>query len=60
MGWGGFAMIAYPAEYRSSGVMTFLVGPDGKVYEQDLGIGTTDVASGIVAYNPDRSWRMVD
>ncbi|MFZ0083975.1 MAG: DUF2950 domain-containing protein, partial [Candidatus Acidiferrales bacterium] len=53
---GGFALIAYPAEYRSSGVMTFIVNQDGFVYQQDLGDQTSDLASKITAYNPDSSW----
>lgn len=56
----GFAAIAYPAEYGSTGVMTFLVGPDGTVYEQDFGPGTADIARGVVAYNPGPDWRIVD
>jgi Protein of unknown function (DUF2950) len=54
---GGFALIAYPAQYRSSGVMTFIVNKDGVVYEKDLGDETTDVASKITYYNPDDSWQ---
>jgi hypothetical protein len=53
---GGFALIAYPAEYRSSGVMTFIVNQDGVVYQQDLGDQTGDLASKTIAYNPDSSW----
>jgi hypothetical protein len=56
---GGFAMIAYPAQYHSSGVMTFLVNQDGVVYQQDLGDQTADLASKITAYNPDSSWEPV-
>jgi hypothetical protein len=55
---GGFALIAYPAQYRSSGVMTFIVNKDGTVYEKDLGDETTDVASKVTAYNPDDSWQL--
>ena len=54
---GGFALIAYPAKYGSSGVMTFIVNLDGVVYQQDLGDQTTDSASKITAYNPDSSWQ---
>jgi Protein of unknown function (DUF2950) len=54
---GGFALIAYPAQYRSSGVMTFIVNQDGVVYQQDLGEQTGDLASQIAAYNPDSSWQ---
>jgi hypothetical protein len=53
---GGFAFVAYPAEYRSSGVMTFLVGQDGVVYEKDLGKNTAAIAKGMKEYNPDSSW----
>lgn len=54
---GGFALIAYPAKYASSGVMTFIVNQDGIVYQQDLGEQTTDLASKITTYNPDSSWQ---
>jgi hypothetical protein len=54
---GGFAFMAYPAEYRSSGVMTFIVGEDGVVYEKDQGTKTEAVAGALQEYNPDRSWR---
>jgi hypothetical protein len=53
---GGFALIAYPAQYHYSGVMTFIVNQDGVVYQQDLGEQTSDLASKITAYNPDTSW----
>jgi Protein of unknown function (DUF2950) len=53
---GGFAFLAYPAAYRSSGVMTFLVGKDGVVYRKDLGPNTATIAKAITAYNLDASW----
>lgn len=53
---GGFAFVAYPAEYRSSGVMTFIVGADGVVYEKDLGKKTDNVARSMKEYNPDPGW----
>jgi hypothetical protein len=53
----GFAFLAYPAEYRSSGVMTFMVGADGVVHEKDLGRGTEVLARAMKAYDPDSSWR---
>jgi len=56
---GGFAFVAYPAEYRNSGVMTFVVGPDGTVYEKDLGPQTADLAKQMKAYNPDKTWKPV-
>jgi hypothetical protein len=53
---GGFALLAYPAQYGSSGIMTFIVNQDGVIYQQDLGEQTRDLASKITAYNPDSSW----
>jgi hypothetical protein len=53
----GFAFVAYPAVYRDSGVMTFIVGQDGVVYEKDLGKATSDRAKAIKAYDPDPSWK---
>jgi hypothetical protein len=57
---GGFAFVAYPAEYRSSGVMTFIVNESGVVYEKDLGPNTTTVATTMTGYNPDSTWHQVD
>jgi hypothetical protein len=56
---GGFALVAYPAEYQNSGVMTFLVSHQGKVYEKDLGPDTARIAGGMTAYNPDSTWQQV-
>ncbi|HEY2546489.1 MAG TPA: DUF2950 domain-containing protein [Candidatus Acidoferrum sp.] len=53
----GFAFVAYPAEYRSSGVMTFVVGPDGVVYQKDLGKKTEAVGKAMKEYNPDSTWQ---
>jgi hypothetical protein len=53
----GFAFVAYPAEYRSSGVMTFIVNEDGVVYEKDLGQKTGALAKAMKEYNPNASWR---
>jgi hypothetical protein len=52
----GFAFVAYPAEYRSSGVMTFIVNQDGTVYQQDLGKKTGALGKAMQEYNPDSSW----
>ena len=57
---GGFALVAYPAEYRNSGVMTFIVNHNGIVYEKDLGPATAKIAERITAYNPDSSWHKVE
>jgi Protein of unknown function (DUF2950) len=56
---GGFALVAYPAEYRNSGVMTFLVNHQGVVYEKDLGPNTAAIAAGMAAFNPDSTWQRV-
>jgi Protein of unknown function (DUF2950) len=56
---GGFAFVAFPAEYRSSGVKTFIICHDGAVYEKDLGPNTVKIASSMTAYNPDSSWTRV-
>jgi hypothetical protein len=53
---GGFALIAVPADYGSSGIMTFLVGPPGIVYQKNLGEKTAEVAAKITTYDPDESW----
>jgi Protein of unknown function (DUF2950) len=53
---GGFAILAYPVEYRNSGIMTFVVGKDGVVYQKDLGEKTADVAAALGEYNPDDGW----
>ncbi len=57
---GGFALVAYPAEYRNSGVMTFIVNQDGIVYEKDLGPASAKIAERMTAYNPDSSWHKVE
>ena len=56
---GGFALVAYPAEYGNSGVMTFLVNHDGTVFEKDLGPDTAKLAERMSSYNPDPSWKKV-
>jgi len=56
----GFAFLAYPAEYRSSGVMTFIVDQDGIVYEKNLGPRTVEIAKTVARYDRDSSWRKAD
>ncbi|MGA8490435.1 MAG: DUF2950 domain-containing protein [Terriglobales bacterium] len=56
---GGFAIIAYPAEYRNSGIMTFIVGTDGVVYQRDLGEKTESIALATAEYNPGDGWNSV-
>jgi hypothetical protein len=53
---GGFALIAWPAEHGSSGIMTFIVNEQGVVFQKDLGAGTSEAVKGITAYDPDESW----
>jgi hypothetical protein len=57
---GGYALIAYPAEYGNSGVMTFAVNHAGTVYQKDLGPRTDSIASRITLFNPDQTWKKVD
>ena len=54
---GGFAIVAWPASYGNSGIMTFVVNHEGVVYEKDLGPQTASIASAITQYNPDPTWR---
>ena len=53
---GGFALVAYPAEYHSSGLMTFIVGPQGVVFQKDLGEKTAELGKAMTEYNPDDTW----
>jgi hypothetical protein len=57
---GGFAFVAYPAEYRSSGVMTFIVDESGTIYEKDQGPDTTKIAEAMTAYDPDSTWHRAE
>ena len=56
---GGFAFVAYPAEYGNSGVMTFMINQDGVLLQKDLGKNTTETASAMSEFNPDASWSIV-
>lgn len=56
----GFAFVAYPVEYRSSGVMTFIVDQSGTIYEKDLGLNTTKLAQAMTAYDPDSTWHKAE
>lgn len=57
---GGFALIAWPAEYGNSGVMTFLVNHAGTIYQKDLGKRTDFVAKRTIVFDPDQTWKKVD
>src|ERR1051325_4670110 len=56
---GGFAVVGYPAEYGNSGVMTFIVNHDGKVFQKNLGSNTASIAKGMKEYDPDSTWAEV-
>ena len=55
----GYAFLAWPAEYRTSGVMTFMIDREGVVYHKDLG-PLADAAKAVMAFDPDESWQRVD
>ncbi len=55
----GFAMVAYPAEYGASGVMSFIVNQEGIVYEKDLGKDTAKLAGAMTVFDPDSAWKKV-
>jgi hypothetical protein len=57
---GGFAIIAWPAEYGETGVMSFMLGREGVIYESDLGPAGEQVASSMTAFDPDSRWSRVD
>ncbi|MGE5256878.1 MAG: DUF2950 family protein, partial [Hyphomicrobiales bacterium] len=57
---GGFAVVAYPAQYGNSGVMTFMVNHAGVVYEKDLGQNTAAAAKAMMSFDPDKTWKKVD
>jgi Protein of unknown function (DUF2950) len=57
---GGFALVAWPAVFGSSGIMTFIVGPDGDIYQKDLGSETPHVAAQMKTFDPDLSWTRVE
>ena len=56
----GFAFVAYPAQHKNSGVMTFIVNQNGIVHQKDLGPDTQSIASAMTEYNPDDTWDPVD
>lgn len=57
---GGFALVAYPAEYGTSGIMTFTVSMDGVVYEKNFGKNTARLAESITRYDPDKTWKITE
>ena len=57
---GGFALVAYPARYGSSGIMTFVVNQDGVVYERNLGKTTEKIAQAMEIFDPDKEWKKIE
>jgi hypothetical protein len=57
---GGFALVAYPALYGSSGIMTFIVNHDGVVYQKDLSGNTEKIVAAMKLFSPDKSWKKVE
>jgi len=57
---GGFAFVAYPAEYGNSGVMAFIINQDGVLLQKDLGKTTTEIATAMSEFDPDADWRLVE
>jgi hypothetical protein len=53
---GGFALVAWPAEHGESGVMTFVVNQQGRVYQKNLGPGTAKLVGAMKAYDPETTW----
>lgn len=56
---GGFAILAYPSEYQDSGIMSFLIGEDGRLYQKDLGGKTAELAAGMTEANPKDGWTSI-
>jgi len=56
----GFALVAWPAEWKNTGVMTFIVNQQGKVYQKNLGPKTAKIAACMTAYDPDDSWTQAE
>jgi hypothetical protein len=57
---GGFAFVAYPAEYGNSGIMTFIINQDGALLQKDLGKTTSETATAMSEFGPDNSWNPVE
>ena len=56
---GGFGLVAYPAEYGNSGIMTFIINNDGDIYQKDLGARTARLAARMSSFSPDHTWKKV-
>jgi len=55
----GFALVAWPADYRASGVVTFVISHQGKLFQKDLGPDTAKLVKAMTEYNPDKTWEVV-
>ena len=56
---GGFGLVAWPAQWGNTGVMTFVVNQDGEIYQKDLGLTTPKLAKGMTRFDPDATWQRV-
>ena len=56
----GFGLIAFPANYGSSGVMSFMIGRNGEIYERDLGTATAEIVADVNSFDPSPNWELVD
>ncbi len=56
----GYALVAYPAKWGNSGVMTFIVNQQGRVYQKNLGPDTAKIAAAMTEYDPDTTWQLVE
>ena len=56
---GGFALVAYPANWGQSGIMTFIINQEGKLYQRNLGKKTARIGARMIEYNPDREWTLI-
>jgi Protein of unknown function (DUF2950) len=56
----GYALVAYPEKWGSTGVMTFIINQQGRVYEKNLGANTEKIARSMTEYDPDATWKLVD
>ncbi len=55
----GFALVAWPAEWGNTGIMTFIINQQGSVYQKNLGPKTASIAAAMTAYDPDQTWTVV-
>ena len=56
---GGFALVAWPAQYGNSGITTFIISSDGVIFQKDLGPGTSKTVSGLTWFNPRQGWSKI-